>query len=167
MDSLTKHISMFRWLWVGREYWSSLFALWFLWSNLVWYLYLAQIGFSQASGRSLTHYSISIAGWLLKNLSCFYLIWLSCIWIIWRDTNSRVFQQKGNTINQLLDKIKLQSFWWLKANHPNFAFHYHTWWLNPHLFLGVVTKHLFVSVSFCVSKRDLCCFSASFFGLLM
>ena len=83
----------------------------------------------------------SIAGWFLKKslIIFFYLIWLSCIWIVWCDKNSSVFQQKGNSIHQLIDKIKLQFFYWLKENHLNFVFNYHTWWLNPLLCFGVAT----------------------------
>lgn len=55
----------------------------------------------------------------------FHLIWLSCRKVIWHERNARVFQQKEVFIHDLFEKIKLQSLWWLKTNHSNFAFNYH------------------------------------------
>jgi hypothetical protein len=43
------------------------------------------------------------------------LIWLCCIYVMWSERNNRVFKAKENTIHQMLDKVKLHSFWWLKA----------------------------------------------------
>jgi len=54
----------------------------------------------------------------------FHLIWLSCVKVVWHEKNARVFQQKEVFIHHL-KKIKLQSLWWLKMNHSNFAFNYH------------------------------------------
>jgi len=56
--------------------------------------------------------------------SALNLIWLSCVWVIWLERNARIFHQKEASFNQLLDKIKLQSYWWLKANRPSFVFSY-------------------------------------------
>jgi len=39
-------------------------------------------------------------------------------------------------LQQLLDKIKILSFWWLKAKIDTFAFNYHNWWFNPFQCLG-------------------------------
>jgi len=44
--------------------------------------------------------------------------------VIWLERNARVFHQTEASINQLLDKVKLQSYWWLKANRPSFVFSY-------------------------------------------
>ena len=65
------------------------------------------------------------------------LIWLSCVWLIWLERNARILYQKEASFNQLLDKVKLQSYWWLKANRPSFVFSYHSWWLNPLPCLGI------------------------------
>jgi len=70
--------------------------------------------------------------------SAFHLIWLSYVWAVWHDINTRIFQEKGDFINQLIEKFKLQSFRWLKANHHSFAYTYHMWWLNPLSRLGVL-----------------------------
>lgn len=59
------------------------------------------------------------------------LLWFSCIWTIWKERNRRIFNQKEEQLQQLLDKIKLLSFWWLKTKYFNFPFDYHIRWLNP------------------------------------
>ena len=73
----------------------------------------------------------TLGGFSKNNCSAFHLIWLSCVWVIWLERNARVFHQTEASINQLLDKVKLQSYWWLKANRPSFVFSYHSCRLNP------------------------------------
>jgi len=58
--------------------------------------------------------------------------------VICLERNARVFQQTEASITQLLDNVKLQSYWWLKANRPSFVFSYHSWWLNPLPCLGII-----------------------------
>lgn len=66
---------------------------------------------------------------------------VSTVWVILREWNTRIFQQKEDTINLLINIIKLDSFLWLKANHVNFAFNHHIWWLNPLLCIWGVLFH--------------------------
>ena len=68
----------------------------------------------------------------------FNLIWLACVWVVWSEINARVFRQQEDSLQTLLDKIKLQSYWWLKAKRINFASTYHMWWLNPLACLGII-----------------------------
>jgi len=60
------------------------------------------------------------------------------VWVIWLEKNARVFHQIEASINQLLDKVKLQSYLWLKANRHSFVFSYHSWWLNLLPCLGII-----------------------------
>jgi len=53
------------------------------------------------------------------------------------DRKKCVFNQKKATLDQLLNKIRLQSYWWIKANRPSFVFSYHFLWLNPLPCLGI------------------------------
>jgi len=41
-------------------------------------------------------------------------IWLCCA-SVWQERTSRVFKQKDESLQHLLDKIKLQSYWWLQT----------------------------------------------------
>jgi len=52
--------------------------------------------------------------------------------------NNRIFNHKEETVQQLLNKIKILSFWWLKEKTTTFAFDYHSWSLNPVKCLGHV-----------------------------
>jgi len=42
------------------------------------------------------------------------------------ERNKRIFNQKEDYVHKLVDKVKLFSLWWLKANNPTFAFEYHS-----------------------------------------
>jgi hypothetical protein len=64
----------------------------------------------------------TLGGFSKSILLTFNLIWLSCVWVFSNERNISVFQQKDASLQQLLDKIKLQFYWWLKANRPNFIF---------------------------------------------
>jgi len=94
--------------------------------NLEWYFAMVSLhnGATRTCHKSLTEvrksnrFSQSIH--LVFNSIC-----LSCAWVIWNERNVRVFRQNGSSIQQLLDKIKIQSFWWLKAKRHNLAFTYH------------------------------------------
>ncbi|AES67309.1 hypothetical protein MTR_2g089160 [Medicago truncatula] len=79
----------------------------------------------------------TFSGFSNSKRSTLNLIWLSCVWVIWLERNARIFHQKEASFNQLLDKVKLQSYWWLKANRPSFVFSYHSWWLDPLPCLGI------------------------------
>lgn len=61
--------------------------------------------------------------------SCIYVIWFSCVWVIWKECNNRIFSQKKYSIHNLVDKVKLLSYWWLRAKYINLVFGYHCWWL--------------------------------------
>jgi len=66
-----------------------------------------------------------------------YLIWLCCIWVIWNERNQRLFANKANTMVQLLEKVKMYSFRWLKVKNVCFPFGYHLWWQHPLVCLGI------------------------------
>jgi hypothetical protein len=42
------------------------------------------------------------------------LIWLASSWVIWKEMNAKIFQAKEASPYQLLENIKLLSFWWFK-----------------------------------------------------
>jgi len=79
----------------------------------------------------------TFSGFFNNKRSSLNLIWLSCVWVIWLERNAQIFHQKEASFNQLLDTVKLQSYWWLKANRLGFVFSYHSWWLNPLPYFGI------------------------------
>jgi hypothetical protein len=41
-------------------------------------------------------------------------------------------------LTQLLDKVKLYSFWWLKTTNISLISNYHSWWSSPFTCLGMM-----------------------------
>jgi hypothetical protein len=39
-------------------------------------------------------------------------------------------------MHKLLDKVKLISFWWMKARKSGIDFEINDWWVNPTLIFG-------------------------------
>ena len=71
-------------------------------------------------------------GDLLKNSrTTFTIIWISVLFVIWKDCNRRIFQNHFDHLEALLERVKLQTYWWLKANFIMFAFDYPFWRQNP------------------------------------
>jgi hypothetical protein len=64
------------------------------------------------------------------------VIWYSTSWVLWKERNDRIFRGKAKTISQLLESIKLLSFWWLKAKLALFSFKFHEWCQHPFLCLS-------------------------------
>jgi hypothetical protein len=61
------------------------------------------------------------------------LIWLLCIWIIWNKRNHKVFRNLERSLPQLLDNVKLYSYWWSKTTSISLVrlLVVHSWWSNP------------------------------------
>jgi hypothetical protein len=72
-----------------------------------------------------------------KRRSFLQLVWLLSVWMVWNDRNNRIFNNNHTTVEQILEKIKFQSLWWLKANNANFVHGTQMWWSNPLLCLGI------------------------------
>jgi len=90
-----------------------------------------------------------------KYMICSSFVWLSCIWVVWQERNARIFQQKEALIHHLLEKVKLQSFQWLKANHSNFAFSCHIWWINSSYVYELLFSEQFVGSDLCSFSNEL------------
>ena len=76
----------------------------------IWYDIYTWLGLASAKPTTVHEHILQFRSLDSFSKTFYYtfdLIWLSCTWIVWRDRNSRVFQLKGNSIHQLIDKIKL------------------------------------------------------------
>ncbi|GAU49602.1 hypothetical protein TSUD_407670 [Trifolium subterraneum] len=59
------------------------------------------------------------------------IIWISVLCVIWKDRNVKIFQSVLVAVDTLLEKVKLQTYWWLKSYYKVFDFDYSFWRLNP------------------------------------
>ncbi|PNX63908.1 hypothetical protein L195_g053750, partial [Trifolium pratense] len=63
------------------------------------------------------------------------LIWLASVWVVWTERNHRLFTGSVSTLHQMMDKIKLFSYRWLKTTSVSLVPDYHSWWSCPLLCL--------------------------------
>ncbi|KAK2436694.1 hypothetical protein QL285_021667 [Trifolium repens] len=107
----------------------------------VWTLVHSWIGTPVVEHTSLRDHLVqftSSAGGSRARRSFMQLIWLVCAWVVWTERNHRLFRGLASTTHQMLDKIKLFSFRWLKATNVTLASNCHSWWSSPLLCLGLV-----------------------------
>jgi hypothetical protein len=106
----------------------------------LWAMVRSWIGFSAADAHSLSDHFLQftyLAGSLRQRRSFLQLVWLACVWVVWNERNHRVFRNSANTVHQLLDKVKLFSYRWLRATDVTLASSLHCWWSSPLLCLGI------------------------------
>jgi len=65
------------------------------------------------------------------------LLWLLCVWVIWNERNNRLFKNKATSIHQLLEKVKMHLYWWMKAANVVFVLGVHSWLVSPLVCLGM------------------------------
>lgn len=106
----------------------------------LWKLIKSWIGVYSVDPLQVTdHFNqfVHSSGGYVPRRSFLHLIWLCCIWVIWNERNQRLFSNKANTMEQLLEKVKLFSLRWLKAKNVSFPFGFHLWWQQPLACLGI------------------------------
>jgi hypothetical protein len=59
------------------------------------------------------------------------LVWHAVLWSLWRVRNEKIFQQKGNNVGEVLERIKRISWDWLLAKKANTPCMYYEWVVNP------------------------------------
>jgi hypothetical protein len=94
---------------------------------------------SVSPGVIRDHYTrfIHMAGLPRLTHSTLKVIWLAFVWELWKERNNRVFKNAASDPHNILDRVKLTSFLWLKANQVSFVFYYHDWSQHPLLCMGV------------------------------
>jgi len=71
------------------------------------------------------------AGYAKSRCSFMHLIWFATVWVIWKERNDRIFRGIQKSPIQLLENVKLISFWWLKAKNIAFYYSFHFLCQNP------------------------------------
>jgi len=106
----------------------------------IWQHIRSWIGVSGADTDNVTDHIqqfIHYSGYTKACRSFLQLLWLMCVWLVWNERNSRLFNDTETSIDQLLDKAKYHSLWWLKANNTTFVHGTQTWWSNSFYCLGI------------------------------
>ena len=80
----------------------------------------------------------ALGGFSKNSTSAFTVIWISVLYVIWKDRNRRIFQNHYDHLEALIERVKLQTYWWLKANFVTFAFDYPFWRQNPLCCLQII-----------------------------
>ncbi|XP_024632198.1 uncharacterized protein [Medicago truncatula] len=65
------------------------------------------------------------------------IISFASVWVIWKEGNNRIFNNAACNPSSLLEKIKFNSYLWLKSKQTAFSYSYHDWWKKSLLCMGV------------------------------
>jgi len=109
--------------------------------GMVWHRIYQWLGISftaPASASDHLYHFGHLAGLPRLSHSFMTVIWMATVWVIWKERNNRIFNQKIDTLDHSVDKVKFMSFSWLQANMPTFAYSYNDWWRHPLPCMGVV-----------------------------
>jgi len=83
------------------------------------------------------HQFTYLAGGLVTRRSFMQILWLLCVWVLWSERNNRLFQNKVNYMHYLLEKVKIHSYWWMKAANAIYILEVHSWFACPLACLGI------------------------------
>jgi hypothetical protein len=83
-----------------------------------------------------------MAGMPLYSHLYFRIIWFSIVWAIWKERNNRVFQNTVSDPLNIFEKVKLNSYLWLRSKQVDFVSSYHDWWKHPIPCMGVLVSFL-------------------------
>jgi len=64
-------------------------------------------------------------------------IWIATVWEIWKERNKRLFNDKVCSIIQVVEKIKILAYSWLKVKFVALPLNYHGRWLSLFAILGI------------------------------
>jgi len=78
-----------------------------------------------------------LTGGSVKRRSFMQLICLVCEWVLLNEHNNRLFRNKEINMCSLLEKVKIHSYWWMKAANVVFVLGGHSWLVCPLICLGI------------------------------
>jgi hypothetical protein len=109
-------------------------------SNSVWQFVWKWIGIDFVASNNISHHFVHfscLVGMPRSTFIFFKVIWLASVWVIWKEQNYRVFKNTAYEPWTLIEKVKLNSFLWLKSKHESFVYSFHDWWKHTLLCMGV------------------------------
>ena len=88
---------------------------------------------------SSTTFSNSFTMQVFWNRGGFSFIWFGfyAFGLCGKIVMTGYFWNTSSSLQQLLDKVKHYSLWWLKTSNDTFIFGTHNWWSNPLVCLGI------------------------------
>jgi len=95
---------------------------------LVWNLIFQWIGVVTTLPQDVTGFfdQFSLSGGVNKSRqSILQVIWFVTMWEILKERNNIIFNAEDSSIMQVVDKIKLLTFKWLKEKFATLPFNYH------------------------------------------
>lgn len=98
------------------------------------------VGVSGADPQDIADYFsqfIYFSGGAATRRSFMQLLWLLCVWVIWYECNNRHFNNNDNTVTQLLEKVQIHSYWWMKSANVVYVLGDHSWMSSPLPCLGI------------------------------
>jgi hypothetical protein len=84
----------------------------------LWSLVRSWVGVSSADSLSIHDHFLQFvysAGGSQERLFFVQLLCLCCIWVVWLERNNIIFKAKESSVLQMVEKVKVHSFWWMKA----------------------------------------------------
>jgi hypothetical protein len=96
----------------------------------LWGLIRSRVGISSPDPLSIQDHFVQFsysAGGSRARHSFLQLLWLCSIWVVWHEHNNRIFKAKESTVLQMLEKVKVNSLWWMKTCNMNIDLNSHTW----------------------------------------
>ena len=106
----------------------------------IWQHVRSWIDISGADPQNIHDHFIQFTHYTGHSRTCrsfLQLVWLLCIWLVWTERNNMLFKNIQTPILQILEKVKHNSFWWLKAHKTTFVFGSQIWWSDLLLCLGI------------------------------
>ena len=106
---------MFNFVWASVASWRMFitYSSSVIFFGKIWYGVTSCLGFVMVHPDHLSDHLLqfeTLGGFPKSICLALNLIRLSCVWVFWNERNTRVFQQKEASLQQLIDKIKLQSY---------------------------------------------------------
>lgn len=98
------------------------------------------IGVSRADPFAIAdhfHHFTYLSGGSVTRRSFMQLLWLLCVWVLWSERNNRLFKNKVTNIHQLVEKVKMHSYRWMKAANAVYVLGVHGWLACPFDCLGI------------------------------
>jgi len=87
-------------------------------ADCVWLHVRAWLGICSVAPNVLRHHFVQfsyMAGMPRSSHIFFKVVWLACVWILWKERNHRIFKNMAFDPSVLIEKVKLNSFLWLKS----------------------------------------------------